>query len=203
MFIFSIYGTSLTHSLLGPLNLSFTFELNGLKSLIVALQEINRWRFYEALISVRTFFCKLSYFIRLQFYLLIMKCNGEILTCYLTIYLSFIPFQLDQGRNCLAGWSELMSTSIRGFDNILSTTSKMTFFSSFKSSLRSSSIRAADQVDIVVLHITIIVPIIYPNFANFIIITRISNTIMSQHGLCRPYTVFEICVVSVVLKYSV
>lgn len=58
-FIYSrLYSQSLTHPLLGPLNSSFNFELKAIKSLLVALREINRWHFYEALMAVSfPFFC--------------------------------------------------------------------------------------------------------------------------------------------------
>jgi hypothetical protein len=49
---FSLYSPSLTHPLLSPLNTSFNLELKAIKSLLVAFKEINRWRFYEALMTV-------------------------------------------------------------------------------------------------------------------------------------------------------
>lgn len=108
--IHSLYSSSLTHCLLSPLSKSFKFELDAVKSLMVSLSEINRWRFYEALMS------------------------------------------LDQGRNSLQQWGDLIHASVRGIDLLMSTSNKMSFFDSLRS-FRSTTIGGggAEQIEPVLL----------------------------------------------------
>lgn len=115
---------------LEPLSKSFNCELNCIKSFLVTLNFINKWKFFEAIQSVMKIF-------------LIFECENYIIKLKYKLY---VLFQLDFGRRAMLQWGEYVQNSAKGLDLQILSSSKMSFFESLRSLTSSNMGSSAEQV---------------------------------------------------------
>jgi len=129
-FHFRLYHSCLTSVVLEPLSKSFNCELNCIKSFLVTLNFINKWKFFEAIQSVMKIF-------------LIFECENYIIKLKYKLY---VLFQLDFGRRAMLQWGEYVQNSAKGLDLQILSSSKMSFFESLRSLTSSNMGSSAEQV---------------------------------------------------------